>query len=445
MASEPRAAESQYGCVNDDGAGTARDDASDSFIQCVPFVAQQAVVCSLYTRASKRQWSMGGRVVQTFSGVAAVGGIGMTALSKASGRTVGELALEAARAALADAGLTVADVGAVLNYHLGDSVHVNTLCEDLGVSNAIWTNEIYGGGTQSASILGDAAMLIEAGIADVVLVYRALNGRSGARMGQIRSSVGSAGDAQFTDPFGLLGPVHTFALSSQRWMADTGATEEDLAAVVLQSRALARDNPRAIMRGGMSMDEYLSSPMVASPLRRVDCCLETDGAVALVIARTDIIDAVRPGSPRIHAVVRGGGPGATSPARADSIGRIYSHYLPPVLYEAAGMSRADVDLAMIYDAYSPILLQQLEDWGFADPGASGAMVRAGETLPAGRLPVNPHGGLLSEGYVHGLNNVAEAVRQLRGEALANQVEHAQVALCTGFGGSYGSAAILTRG
>lgn len=381
---------------------------------------------------------------QSFAGVAAVGGVGMTALSKASGRTVGELALEACRAALDDAGLAPADVGAVLDYHLGDSVHVNTLAEDLGVPDAVWTNEIYGGGTQSASILGDAAMLIEARTADVVVVFRALNGRSGARMGQIGSSMGAAGDRQFTDPYGLLGPVHTFALSSRRWMTDTGATEEDLAAVVLQSRRLAQDNPRAVMRGGMDLDEYLASPFVATPLRRVDCCLETDGAIALVIARTDVLDAVRPGSPRIHAVVRGGGPGATSPARAESIGRIYSSFLPPQLYAAAGMAPSDIDLALIYDAYSPIVLQQVEDWGLAPRGESGALFRSGATAPGGAIPVNPHGGLLSEGYVHGLNNVAEAVRQLRGEAASHQVKEPAIALCTGFGGSYGSAAVLTR-
>lgn len=383
-------------------------------------------------------------MAQTFSGIAAIAGIGMTELSKRSGRTVGELALEASRSALSDAGFTPDDVGAVLNYHLGDSVHVNTLAEDLGIAPDAWTNEIYGGGSQSASILADAAMLIEARIADVVLVYRALNGRSGARMGQIPGSMGASGDRQFTDPYGLLGPVQTFALSSQRWMAESGASQDDLAAVVLQSRALAAANPRAVMRDGMDREGYDASPFVATPLRRVDCCLETDGAVALVVARAAHAEAARPGSPRIHAVVRGGGPGITLPSRAPSLGAIYSSYVPQRLYAAAGMTAQDIDLAMIYDAYSPIVLQQLEDWGFASRGASGELVRAGETLPLGSIPVNPHGGLLSEGYVHGLNNVAEAVRQLRGEAAVHQVDGPETALCTGFGGSYGSAAVLTR-
>lgn len=380
---------------------------------------------------------------QSFSDVAAVAGIGMTRLSKDSGRTVLDQALEACRTALSDAQLPVERVGAVLSYHFNDSVHVNTVAEELGVAPAVWTNEYFGGGTQSASILGDAAMVVEAGIADVVLIFRALNGRSGRRMGQAQSDMGYPGDRQFTDPYGLLGPVHTFALSTRRWMYESGIGEDDLAAVVMQSRSLAQENTRALHRGGLDRGSYFSSPMVASPLRRVDCCLETDGAAAIVVARSELADAARPGAVGIRAVVRGGGPGATAPQRATSVGDIYSRHLAPRLYKESGVTPRDIDLAMIYDAYSPVVLQQLEDWRFVEPGGSGEFVRAGETLPEGTIPVNPQGGLLSEGYVHGLNNVVEAVRQLRGEAPANQLRDPEVALCTGFGGAYGSAALLT--
>ena len=126
---------------------------------------------------------------------------------------------------------------------------------------------------------------------------------------------------------------------------------------------------------------------------------------------------------------------------APNVSTLFSAYLAPTLYKAAGMTPSDVDLAVLYDAYSPVVLQQLEDFGLAARGEAGALVRDGGTLPGGALPVNPHGGLLSEGYVHGLNNVAEAVRQLRGDG-TNQLRRPGTALCTGFGGSYGSAAIL---
>ena len=373
----------------------------------------------------------------SFAGKTAICGIGMTELSRRSGRSELNLAVAACRAALDDAGLGAKDVGAVLTYHLNDSAGVNQVAAVLGAPPGIWTNEIYGGGTQSASILGDATMLIDAGIADTVLVFRALNGRSGKRMGQAKLSV----DQQFTVPFGLAGPVPLFAMAAQRWMHDTGADEHDLASLVLQSRSLAAANPRAVLRDPLDMPGYLASPPIATPLRRADCCLETDGAAALVITRTAIAESLRPSSPRIRAVVRGGGPGASAMDAAGDVSMLFSAYLANQVYDAAGMRPSDVDLELLYDAYSPVVLQQLEDFGLAPRGESGAFVRAGETSPSGSVPVNPHGGLLAEGYVHGLNNVVEAVRQFRGEG-TNQARQPETALCTGFGGSYGSAAVL---
>lgn len=369
----------------------------------------------------------------------------MTELSRLSGRTELQLAVEAAQDALADAHMDASFVDAVLTYHLNDSAPVNNVAAALRLADPVWTNEFYGGGTQAASILGDAAMLIDSGLASTVLVYRALNGRSGKRMGQAVLRLGSSGNEQFTLPYGVLGPVHLFALAAQRWMYETRATERDLAAVVMQSRDHAAANPRAVLRTPVSAEEYRGNPYVATPLRRLDCCLETDGAAALVITRAEVADAVRPGSPRIHAVVRGGGPGSTTMDKAADVGRIFSAYLAGPLYKAAGMTPDDVDVAQLYDAYSFLVLQQLEDFGLCPRGQAGAFVRDGQTGRRGSLPVNLNGGLLSEGYVHGLNNIAEAVRQLRGDGSSLQVSDPQVALCTGFGGSYGSAAVLVRG
>ncbi|MFC5181049.1 thiolase C-terminal domain-containing protein [Actinomadura harenae] len=380
---------------------------------------------------------------QGFSGRAAVAGIGMTALSRASGRTELALAAEAARAALAEAAEATGGAAdtpdAILSYHLNDSTPVLYLARELGVTEIGWHNEIYGGGTQSASILADAAMLIDAGLARTVLVYRALNGRSGKRMNALGLKLGEGTEEQFTHPYGMAGPVHQFALAGQRYLYDTGLTERHLYAVVAQSRAHAVRNPRALQRRRLAMSDYKDSPMVASPLRRVDCCQETDGACALVLTRADLA----PDAPRVHAVVRGGGPGASTMDRAGDVTRLFSAYVAPPLYEAAGMRPEQIDVALLYDAYSWLVPRQLEDFGLVGRPDLGVMLAAGEIAWNGRHPVNPHGGLLSEGYVHGLNNVAEAVRQLRGTG-TNQVAGASVALCTGFGGSYGSAAVLTR-
>ncbi|WP_067482200.1 thiolase C-terminal domain-containing protein [Actinomadura hibisca] len=360
----------------------------------------------------------------------------MTTLTRASGRTELQLAAEASREALADAGIDRPD--AILSYHLNDSAPVLYLARELRMPELGWHNEIYGGGTQSASILADAAMLIDAGLAENVLVYRALNGRSGKRMNALGLKLGEGTEEQFTHPYGMAGPVHQFALAGQRYLHDAALTDVHTHAVVAQSRAHALRNPRAVRRERLDLPTYLDSPMVASPLRRLDCCQETDGACALVLTRADRA----PDAPRVHAVVRGGGSGASTMDKADDVTRIFSGHLAAPLYEAAGMKPDHIDVALLYDAYSWLVPRQLEDFGLIPRADLPVLLHAQEIAWNGRVPVNPHGGLLSEGYVHGLNNVAEAVRQLRGTG-TNQVPGAGVALCTGFGGSYGSAAVLT--
>ncbi|GIH98778.1 thiolase C-terminal domain-containing protein [Planobispora takensis] len=357
-------------------------------------------------------------------GRAAVAGIGMTALTRRSGRTELELAVEAARAACADAGVEPGEVDAVLSYHMNDSAPVVRVAAALRIERLGWHNDITGGGTQAASILGDAAMLIASGLARTVLVYRALNGRSGTRM----NTASTGPQERFTVPYGMAGPIPMFALAAQRYLYETGLTEEHLHAVVAQSRQNAAANPRALRRDPLSLADYLARPYVCSPLRTVDCCQETDGACALVVRDARLA----PGAPRVHTVVRGGGPGCSAMDRAPDVTRIFSGHLAPLLWERSGMKPDDVDVALLYDAYSWLVPRQLEDFGLADRADLGAFL-----LERRHAGVNPHGGLLSEGYVHGLNNVAQAVRELRGDR--------ETALVTGFGGSYGSAALLTRG
>jgi acetyl-CoA acetyltransferase len=361
----------------------------------------------------------------------------MTELSRASGRTELELAVEACRAALTDArerGADALDSGghgtgartALLSYHMGDSAPVTAVAAELGIEPLGWHNEIYGGGTQCASILGDAAMLIDTGLADTVLIYRALNGRSGTRMNT--AGLRLPHEAEFLTPYGMAGPVLQAALAAQRYLYDRKLRQEHLGMVVAASRKKAANNGRALRR---KAEEYRDSPMVADPLRRADCCQETDGGCALVVTRAERA----PDAPRVHAVVRGGR--ALRMDRAMDVTEIFSAHVAGPLYAAAGMTARDIDVALLYDAYSWMVPRQLEDFGFCAPG------EVADRLPELLDLVNPHGGLLSEGYVHGLNNVAEAVRQLRGDG-TNQRPGARGALCTGFGGGYGSAAILLR-
>jgi len=382
---------------------------------------------------------------QSFSGKAAIVGVGYTEFSRDSGRGVLKLAIEAIDAALADAGFERRAVDGLLSYALGDSVPAMTVARALGLDTYRWHNDISGGGSQCASILGDAAMAIAAGLADTIVVYRALNGRTGKRMGQIALGAGDDGEEQFLTPYGFRGPVNLFALAAQRYLADRAIEPADMAALAVGQRAKAVRNPKALLRDPLTEAEYLASPMIASPLRRHDCCLETDGACALVVTSIDRAKTLAARPVSIHAVVRGGGSGASMIDKAgDHPSRIFSHYIAPAIYAASGMEPDDIDLLQLYDGYSFLIANQLEDFGFCGKGEIRETIGGNRLGAEGDIPVNMNGGLLSEGYVHGLNNVVEAVEQLQGKSGDRQVPGASVALCTGFGGSFGSAAILTR-
>jgi acetyl-CoA acetyltransferase len=380
---------------------------------------------------------------QSFADKAAIVGVGYTDFSRESGRTVLALALDAIGKALADAGLERGAVDGILSYSLGDSIPVATVARSLGLDRYRWHNDFFGGGSQCASILGDAAMAIEAGLAETIVVYRALNGRSGKRMGRIALGVGDDSEEQFLTPYGFRGPVNLLALVAQAYAAERKLDAATMAELAVQQRAKAVLNLKALLRTPLTVDDYLASPLIASPLRKLDCCLETDGGCALVV--TSAARARRmPNRPvLIRAAVRGGGAGCYAMDKAgDHPTRIFSHYVAPALYDAAGMGPRDIDLIQLYDAYTYIMLNQLEDFGFCAGDALKEAIAGGRLKQEGDLPTNLNGGLLSEGYVHGLNNIAEAVEQLQGKAGDRQRAGAGTALCTGFGGSYGSAAVL---
>lgn len=381
---------------------------------------------------------------QSFSGKAAIVGVGYTDFSRDSGRSVLHLALEAIGKAVADAGLERHAIDGLLSYAINDSVPVATVARALGLSRYRWHADYAGGGSLSASILTSAAMAIEAGLAETIVVYRALNGRTGKRMGQIGAGAGDGSEAQFVNPYGMLGPVHMFAMTAQRYMYERDLKPAHLAELAVLQRSKAVDNPKALLRQPITVDDYFAAPSIASPLRRFDCCLETDGACALIVTTAERAKGLVARPVTIHAGVRAGGRGAGMPDKAgDDLRTIFSHYVAPALYDAAGMVPGDFDIAGFYDAYSFLLLNQLEDFGFCTPGEVGGIVTSGRIGMTGDLPVNTGGGMLCEGYVHGLNNIVETVEQLQGKAGVRQVKNATTALCTGFGGAYGSALVLT--
>lgn len=378
---------------------------------------------------------------------AAVAGVGWTPYSKNSGVSTLTLAQRAITAALDDCGLTLADVDGLATHSVGDAVPAAVVAHSLGVSDPRFLVDLVGGGSMSAATVGAAAMAVVTGQADVVVCWRALNARSEFRMGGTGRAAPTLVEFQYQVPYGLLTPPQQYAIVARSYLERAGATAEDLGRVAITQREHAAKNPRAMMREPLTMDAYLASRWIAEPLRLFDCCLETDAAVALVVTSAERARDLRRQTVLISGAATGGGHSLYSGGRTDlSVSAVRE--MAPRLYAAAGVGPEEVDVAELYDAFTPLVLMQLEDYGLCPASEAAAFVASGATRLDGTLPVNTHGGHLSEGYVHGLNHVVEAVLQLRGGAGERQVPDAEVALCSGQPGYVSgvtSAVLLRRG
>jgi acetyl-CoA acetyltransferase len=379
----------------------------------------------------------------------AVVGVGYTDFSAASGRTVLELATAASRAALADAGLVARDVDGIATYAMGDSVPAQGVATSLGLGRASYFMDLQLGGQAPSYLLLLADAAIKAGLADTIVLFRALNGRSGTRLGRTQLDPELHGSAANRYAAGLTAYPQHIAMWARRYMIETGATEADLGAVVMSQRAYAAGNDRAILRKPITREEYLASPMIASPFRLDDCTREVDGACALVVTSLERARDLR----QTPVVVLGGAFGA-GPRSGGEVGDIllwddYTtnciHHLSERLWRNAGISPEDVDVAELYDCFSSAVLYALEGLGFVGRGEAGAFIRDGHTEIDGTLPVNTHGGLLCEGYLHGMNSLAEGVLQMRGGDAERFVKDAETAVVTSGTLMDGSAVVLARG
>jgi acetyl-CoA acetyltransferase len=256
------------------------------------------------------------------------------------------------------------------------------------------------------------------------------------------------GLAAFEAPYGLISPVQQIALMTRRYMHEYGASAEDLARIAVIQRDNATRNPRAFFRQPINIDDVLNSRMIADPLHLLDCSLETDGACAAIITSAArardlkqppvLISGVAQGMPPRHYMMNG-------LLYQDDPFDLPSNYTASDVYCSAGLGPADIDVALFYDVFSPMVLWQLESYGFCKRGEAAAFVRDGRaSWPDGELPVNTHGGSLSEAYVHGFNHILEGVRQVRGTSTC-QVVHARVALVAAAAVVPSSALILRSG
>jgi acetyl-CoA acetyltransferase len=387
----------------------------------------------------------------------AIVGIGQTQFSRNSGRTAWDLALEATLGALEDAGVDARDVDGLVRYALPtEYVSIPMMQRSLGVRELRYYAEAPLGGEATSAVVNLAVAAIAAKQASVVVVWRALNQSSGVRFGRADQRLPLQAGADdvvvpedgenrsFTWPYGQMSPAHIFGLWARRYMYDNGLTDADLTralgTIAIQQRKYANNNPGAVFYDRpLTWSDYENGRWISKPIRLFDMCLENDGACALVL-----VDAERARSLRVDpAYVLGVTQSLSSYKEPMGIyGSDLMEWFPPAavarLYGEAGVSPADVSVAELYDATSFMTLKSLETYGLAPEGEAWRYVIEHGTGLDSPLPVNTHGGFLSEGYIHGMSTITEAVRQLRGTA-HNQVVGAEVALV---GASFGSALLL---
>jgi acetyl-CoA acetyltransferase len=359
-------------------------------------------------------------------------------LTKASGRSVLDLATEACARAIEDAGLAPGEVDGVASFRfLEDSVPAQAVATALGLPGTNWLLDLNLGGQAPCYLVTQAAMAVHLGLARHVVVFRALNGRSGARVGTNRAP-GPATDFRY--PVGLTAYVHYISLWARRFLIETGQSEDDLAAVAVAQRAWAERNERAYLRTPHSVEAHFAAPYVAEPFRVPDCTIEVDGACAVLVTTLDAArDLARP-----PVVLEGAAYAAGAGSGLDmgdslfwaDLSRNYTSLLAADLWGSAGMEPHDVDVAEIYDCFTSTVLMGIEGLGLVERGGGGDFIRAGA------LPVNTHGGLLAEGYLHGMNTVGEAVLQLQGRANARTVDGAETCVVTSGALMDGSALVL---
>lgn len=383
-----------------------------------------------------------------FRNKTSIAGIGWTRFSANSERSVLDLALEACQKAIEDAGIPIEEVDGVLSFNFGDSVPSMAVANGLGLPNVRYCLEFAEGGNAGSVTVATAAMAVITGMAKNVVVFRAMNGRSGLRLGGSgQDMLGSRGPLQFTAPYGWISYPQAMAMWCRRHMIEYGTTSRQLGAVAVACRKHAALNERAMKREPITIEDHQASRWIVEPFRLLDICLESDGACAVLVTSRERARDLRHRPVQIAAAAYGGGPmpgdDLFDGLRWRDHAENYAHYIGDELFGRAGIERSDLDFAEIYDCFTYSVIMQLEGFGICAPGEAASFVQDGRIELGGKFPINTHGGLLSEAYIHGFNHITEAVSQLRGDAGERQVSGAETALVTSGAMTVGSALILT--
>jgi acetyl-CoA acetyltransferase len=360
------------------------------------------------------------------------------------------LALQAIGDACADADLDPKAIDGFSSYS-DDAAHPSILQMALGTPRIRYAGMVWGGGGAGmGGAFVNAAMAVATGVAEHVAVVRAIS-QGELRFGRSLAGLQGRLPAPFgyALPFGLMSPAQMFALPARRHMAVYGTTIDHFAEVSVNARRNAATNPDALFRTEITVEDHHASRMVSDPLRLLDICMESDGAAAMILTTPERARDLRQKPVYVRAASMAGG-------YRWGEGVLSGHNMPEAdyptagqrataeeVYRLAGVAPEDVDVALIYDHFTPMVLMGLEDFGFCKPGESGPFVAEGNIRREGALPVNTHGGNLAEVYLHGVTHVLEAVRQLRGTA-ANQIDGAEVALVVAGAGPTPTGSVILR-
>lgn len=357
----------------------------------------------------------------------AIVGIGETEVSRRSEATSVSLGLQAAIAAIRDAGLSPSDIDGVITQQTRANPQANAsplLAQRLGI-RPVYVNDISLSGGAPSAMVANAVAAIQAGLCSVVLCASGGGDQPLSREGRGRGRL-STGWEDFMNPFGAAAAPVSYALGARRHMHLYGTTSRQFGAVAVACRKHAQLNPNAVMRKPMTLDDHQASRLLADPYRLLDCCVPAVGAGAVIVASAERARDLA------QAAVHVSGIGMSSLfatlEHADELASAAAAGAAARAFAMAGVAPSDIDMAQLYDPFTSVVLVTLEDYGFCAKGEGGAFVENGRIELGGDLPVNTHGGLMSQGHLGGIAHVTEAVRQLRGQAEGRQVEAARTAV-----------------
>jgi acetyl-CoA acetyltransferase len=373
-----------------------------------------------------------------------IAGVSQVDFARGAPESTNMLAAEAISGAIADAGLRPSDIDGIVAYGTEDTAE-NEIAREFGFGDLGFFGRIPGGGGAGCGLVGHAAMAIATGQARNVLVYRARKGTDTRSQHWLSGGEVAVGERMWIRPFGMVRPADEVAVLARRYMHEFGITEDHFANVAVACRRHGAANPSALLRKPISREDHHASRMISDPLRLLDCCIEADGAAAVIVSPADQAPDCPAGPVYVHAFAQGISAGSTTMATffgADPL-RTQSWACAERLWAMSEFTAGDLRVAQLDDSFTPLVLLALEGYGFCGRGEAGEFSEGGSLELGGKLAINTSGGSLADGFLHGFNHVIEGVRQVRGTS-SNQVAGAEACFVSSADAVPTSALILRR-